>query len=163
MIESRLEEHTLATACFEAFEHKDGIITVVDAKHCLQHLHEEKPEGVENEAVEQLAFADRIIVNKTDLVRELSWNVCKIPLQKALHCGWFDVICVIAICYCLFRSLLIFQHPLEKELRFTGHRGRAFRAHSRGSKDQWCCTYDLHSEPCLHQVELLQFDVLTLK
>jgi len=50
----------------------DGIITVVDAKHCLQHLHEEKPDGVENEAVEQLAFADRIIVNKTDLVRELS-------------------------------------------------------------------------------------------
>ncbi|CAK9043698.1 unnamed protein product [Durusdinium trenchii] len=46
----------------------DGIITVVDAKHCLQHLREEKPEGVENEAVEQLAFADRIIVNKTDLV-----------------------------------------------------------------------------------------------
>eukprot|EP00435_Cladocopium_sp_Y103_P049673 s954_g15.t1 len=48
----------------------DGIITVVDAKHCLQHLHEEKPDGVENEAVEQLAFADRIIVNKTDLVTE---------------------------------------------------------------------------------------------
>ena len=44
---------------------------MVDAKHCLQHLHEEKPEGVENEAVEQLAFADRIIVNKTDLARGL--------------------------------------------------------------------------------------------
>lgn len=73
----------------EAFEHKDGIITVVDAKHCLQHLHEEKPEGVENEAVEQLAFADRIIVNKTDLVRELSWNVAKFPQKpKAL---WMDV------------------------------------------------------------------------
>ena len=82
LIESRLEEHTLATACFEAFEHKDGIITVVDAKHCLQHLHEEKPEGVENEAVEQLAFADRIIVNKTDLVRELSWNVANFPSKK---------------------------------------------------------------------------------
>ena len=51
---------------------EDGIITVVDAKHCLQHLHEEKPDGVENEAIEQLAYADRIIVNKTDLVRELS-------------------------------------------------------------------------------------------
>lgn len=82
MIESRLEEHTLATACFEAFEHKDGIITVVDAKHCLQHLHEEKPEGVENEAVEQLAFADRIIINKTDLVRELSWNVANFPSKQ---------------------------------------------------------------------------------
>jgi G3E family GTPase len=48
----------------------DGIITVVDAKHCLEHLNEEKPEGVENEAVEQVAFADRIILNKIDLVTE---------------------------------------------------------------------------------------------
>ena len=32
----------------------DGIITVVDAKHVVQHLDEVKPEGVENEAVEQL-------------------------------------------------------------------------------------------------------------
>merc|ERR1719189_1932713 len=46
----------------------DGIITVVDAKNIVQHLDEEKPEGVENEAVEQLAFADRILLNKTDLV-----------------------------------------------------------------------------------------------
>lgn len=48
----------------------DGIITVVDAKHIVQHLQEEKPEGVENESVEQIAFADRIILNKTDLVDE---------------------------------------------------------------------------------------------
>ena len=48
----------------------DGIITVVDAKHILEHLNEEKPEGVENESVEQVAFADRIILNKTDLVSE---------------------------------------------------------------------------------------------
>jgi len=41
---------------------------VVDAKHALQHLREVKPEGVENEAVEQVAFADRILLNKVDLV-----------------------------------------------------------------------------------------------
>ena len=46
----------------------DAIVTLVDAKHLSQHLDEVKPDGVENEAVEQLAFADRIIVNKTDLV-----------------------------------------------------------------------------------------------
>lgn len=46
----------------------DGIVTMIDAKHALQHLREEKPDGVENEAVEQVAFADRIIINKTDLV-----------------------------------------------------------------------------------------------
>ena len=48
----------------------DGIVTVVDAKHIVQHLDEEKPEGIENESVEQLAFADRIMLNKIDLVDE---------------------------------------------------------------------------------------------
>ncbi len=40
----------------------------VDAKHVVHHLDEEKPEGVVNEAVEQIAYADRIVLNKTDLV-----------------------------------------------------------------------------------------------
>jgi len=44
--------------------------TLVDAKHVIEHLDEEKPEGVENEAIEQIAFADRILLNKTDLVDE---------------------------------------------------------------------------------------------
>jgi G3E family GTPase len=46
----------------------DSIITVVDAKHILQHLDEVKPQGVENESIEQLAFADRVLLNKIDLV-----------------------------------------------------------------------------------------------
>ncbi|MCW6009585.1 GTP-binding protein [Micromonospora sp. CPCC 205371] len=48
----------------------DAIVTLVDAKHILTHLDEVKPDGVENEAVEQVAFADRIILNKTDLVTD---------------------------------------------------------------------------------------------
>tara|TARA_B100000212_G_C27381285_1_gene537194 strand:- start:1890 stop:3089 length:1200 start_codon:yes stop_codon:yes gene_type:complete len=48
----------------------DGIITVVDAKHIIQHLDDEKPEDIENESVEQLAFADRIMLNKIDLVTD---------------------------------------------------------------------------------------------
>jgi len=52
------------------FARLDGIITLVDAKHIEQHLDEEKPEGAENEAVEQVAFADRLLLNKTDLVTE---------------------------------------------------------------------------------------------
>ena len=40
----------------------DAIITVVDAKHVLQHL------DAEDESVKQLAFADVILLNKTDLV-----------------------------------------------------------------------------------------------
>ena len=42
----------------------DGIVTMVDANHIEQHLDEEKPEGAENESVEQVAFADRLILNK---------------------------------------------------------------------------------------------------
>jgi G3E family GTPase len=34
------------------------------------HLFEEKEEGIENEALEQLAFADRVLINKVDLVNE---------------------------------------------------------------------------------------------
>jgi len=48
----------------------DAIVTLVDAKHIEQHLDEEKPEGAENEAVEQVAFADRLLLNKVDLVPE---------------------------------------------------------------------------------------------
>ncbi|MEV0598136.1 GTP-binding protein [Streptomyces sp. NPDC050315] len=48
----------------------DAIVTLVDAAHAIQHLDEVKPEGVENEAVEQVAFADRIVLNKTDLADE---------------------------------------------------------------------------------------------
>lgn len=53
-----------------SFARLDGIITLVDAKHVEQHLDEVKPEGAENEAVEQVAFADRIILNKIDLASE---------------------------------------------------------------------------------------------
>merc|ERR1712048_884624 len=48
----------------------DGILTLVDAAHIIQHLDDVEPEGVENEAVEQIAFADRILLNKTDLVED---------------------------------------------------------------------------------------------
>ena len=60
----------------------DGIITVVDAKHIMEHLQEEKPEGVENESVEQIAFADRIILNKTDLVDEKKLKEVEGAVQK---------------------------------------------------------------------------------
>lgn len=60
----------------------DGIITVVDAKHVLFHLLEEKPDGVENEAVEQVAFADRILLNKTDLVDAATLANVKRELRK---------------------------------------------------------------------------------
>ena len=54
----------------KAFARLDGIVTMVDAKHVERHLDEEKPEGVVNEAVAQAAFADRLLLNKIDLVAE---------------------------------------------------------------------------------------------
>ena len=53
-----------------AFARLDGIVTMVDAKHVERHLDAVKPEGVVNEAVAQAAFADRLLLNKTDLVSE---------------------------------------------------------------------------------------------
>ena len=46
----------------------DGVVTLVDAKHVEQHLDDKKEDGSVNEALEQIAYADRIILNKTDLV-----------------------------------------------------------------------------------------------
>ncbi|MGX1855510.1 GTP-binding protein [Streptomyces sp. NBC_01456] len=93
----------------------DAIVTLVDAAHVLQHLDEVKPEGVENEAVEQIAFADRIVLNKTDLadgqtvaeviarVRAINSGVRIIPaqhaeldLQQVLDVGAFDLERVLA-------------------------------------------------------------------
>ncbi len=48
----------------------DAVITVVDAKHVLWHLDEEREAGAVNECLQQVAFADRILLNKVDLVTE---------------------------------------------------------------------------------------------
>ncbi len=88
----------------------DAIVTVVDAKHLVQHLDDHKPDGVENEAVEQLAFADRVVLNKVDLVddagaREVERRIReinavapivrtshgKVDLDRILDVGAFDL------------------------------------------------------------------------
>lgn len=88
----------------------DGVVTLVDAKHAGLHLDEVKPKGVVNEAIEQIAYADRIIVNKTDLVDEAAMaslierirrinqmahlkmtNYGKVDLEYVLGIGGFDL------------------------------------------------------------------------
>jgi len=61
----------------------DGIVTVVDAKHIEQHLDKEVVEGAENESVEQLAFADRVILNKCDLLGEDKEGTTKVSEECA--------------------------------------------------------------------------------
>ena len=46
----------------------DSVVCLVDTKHVNLHLDEEKPEDSINEAENQIAFSDRIILNKLDLV-----------------------------------------------------------------------------------------------
>jgi G3E family GTPase len=93
----------------------DAIVTVVDAKHLIAHLDDDKPEGVENEAVEQLAFADRVVLNKVDLadedelaeverrIREINAPVPivrtshgKVDIDRILDVGAFDLDRVLA-------------------------------------------------------------------
>ncbi|KAL4274381.1 hypothetical protein HN51_057163 [Arachis hypogaea] len=53
----------------------DGCVTLVDCKHAMRHLNEVKPRFVVNEAVEQVAYADHIILNKIDLVTETELEI----------------------------------------------------------------------------------------
>ena len=71
----------------------DAILTVVDAKHAAQQLDEHK------EAQEQVGFADRILISKTDLVSDeyvgiLSERMRKMnprAVQKRVHFGKADI------------------------------------------------------------------------
>lgn len=82
----------------------DGIITLVDARHITQHLDDSE------EAQAQIAFADRIVLNKTDLVDSSTQRSLKnrlqglnrmaeimpaemavVALDKVLNVGGFDL------------------------------------------------------------------------
>lgn len=46
----------------------DSVVCLADAKHLNIHLDEKKPDNSVNEALQQVAFSDRILLNKIDLV-----------------------------------------------------------------------------------------------
>lgn len=46
----------------------DAIVTMVDAKHIRGHLADERLNATDNQAADQIMAADRIVMNKTDLV-----------------------------------------------------------------------------------------------
>jgi len=60
----------------------DSIVCLADAKHIQIHLDEKKPEGAVNEALQQVAFADKILLNKVDLVTEEEKTSLKERLMK---------------------------------------------------------------------------------
>jgi G3E family GTPase len=82
----------------------DAIVTVVDAKHILQHL------GKDDEAMKQIAFADVIVLNKTDLASPADLDALEqrihginavakihraqngnVPLERVLNVGGFNL------------------------------------------------------------------------
>ncbi|KAG0694208.1 COBW domain-containing protein 1 [Chionoecetes opilio] len=86
-----------------------GIITVLDAKYAEKNISEKKPEGVVNEAVRQVALADLLILNKTDLVDQqqleqvsrlvrtinssaeiVNTQRCRVELEKLLDLHAYD-------------------------------------------------------------------------
>lgn len=54
----------------------DGIVTIVDAKHVTQHI-DDAPE-----AKEQIAFADVILLNKTDLVAPADLEALEVRIRR---------------------------------------------------------------------------------
>jgi G3E family GTPase len=88
----------------------DAIVTMVDAKHIAQHLDDPDLHGIDNQAVDQIVAADRLIVNKVDLVDEpalrrlegrmrglnatadiIRSSYAKVELEKILGIGAFDL------------------------------------------------------------------------
>lgn len=46
----------------------DAIVSLVDVRHIEQHLDDVRYDGIDNQAIDQIVSADRIILNKIDLV-----------------------------------------------------------------------------------------------
>jgi len=48
----------------------DACVTVADGTQIVAQLEDDREEGCENEAVEQVCFADKVLLNKIDLCSE---------------------------------------------------------------------------------------------
>jgi len=59
----------------------DSILGVCDAKHLLSQLDDQREKACVNEASEQVAFSDRLLLTKTDLCTEMELN----SVLKRLH------------------------------------------------------------------------------
>jgi G3E family GTPase len=135
----------------------DGIVTVVDAKHIMLHLDEEKEHDEVNEALQQVAFADKMILNKMDLVTDaeaeeviervksinksaqvIKTTKCEVPMSEILGLSAFE----------LDRAIAIDPHFLEEAEEPThDHK----HDHSHGEHCASDCTKDhehKHDDQC---------------
>ena len=60
----------------------DAVVTLVDALHIDQHLYDPVLDGSDNQAVNQIVAADRILVNKIDLAEEHALDSLEGSLRK---------------------------------------------------------------------------------
>eukprot|EP00931_Biecheleriopsis_adriatica_P021294 TRINITY_DN13966_c0_g1_i2.p1 TRINITY_DN13966_c0_g1~~TRINITY_DN13966_c0_g1_i2.p1 ORF type:complete len:540 (-),score=98.19 TRINITY_DN13966_c0_g1_i2:31-1587(-) len=60
----------------------DAVVTLADAKHLVGRLDDDVEEGKVNIAYQQIAFADRIILNKLDLVDTEQAIVCRDRIRE---------------------------------------------------------------------------------
>jgi G3E family GTPase len=63
----------------------DAIVCLVDSKNVTSHLREVKADDAVNEAVQQVAFADRIVLNKLDLVNAEELAALKEEIASINH------------------------------------------------------------------------------
>jgi len=60
----------------------DGIVCLVDCKFILEHINEKREDDQINEAVTQVAFSDRILMNKIDLVTQAELAELKLTINS---------------------------------------------------------------------------------
>ncbi|QRY70776.1 GTP-binding protein (plasmid) [Ensifer sp. PDNC004] len=60
----------------------DAVVTLVDAMHIDQHLYDPVLDGSDNQAVNQIVAADRILVNKIDLAEEEALGSLESSLRR---------------------------------------------------------------------------------
>ncbi|NSX04943.1 CobW family GTP-binding protein [Cupriavidus gilardii] len=60
----------------------DGVVTLVDALHIESHLDDPRLRGFDNQAVDQIVAADRIVINKTDLAEPAAVDALEARLRR---------------------------------------------------------------------------------
>ena len=60
----------------------DAVVTLVDAMHIDQHLYDPVLDGSDNQAVNQIVAADRILINKVDLASQEALGELETSLRK---------------------------------------------------------------------------------
>lgn len=138
----------------------DSIVCMVDSKHVGLHLDEVRDTGDINEAENQIAFSDRIVLNKLDLVNEteladlkeriksmnsfaelVETTRSRAPLDKILGLNSFSLENVVAV-----DPTILDDDEEEEEVHDHSHE----HDHSHGSCEDHTCGHHEHSHEHSH-------------